>query len=55
MGLTRGEIEPDSNRHVISLAQIHENIPFQAKQKQNRLSFHREMLDPDRVHQFLID
>jgi len=44
-GQTWGKLEPQ----VISLAQIPENIPFQAKQKQNRISFHREMLDPDLV------
>ena len=34
-------------------AQIPENIPFQAKQEQNRISFHSERWDPDRVHQLM--
>src|SRR5271157_4428061 len=43
----------DSNCLAISLAKIPANIPFEAKQKQNEISFHRESLDPDRVHQLI--
>jgi hypothetical protein len=46
-GQTRTRLEPLGK---ITRPKIPENIPLQAKQKQNKISFHRERLDPDRVH-----